>query len=116
MRHAEALERRIAGQIIDDAIAAGYEIDVNDGGETTLKKSTSKPDVLAAMFSTDSDILTLYTGPGSLADIGTVEPSRRVGSILFIWGNDCDVITDHTDKPEIAAELERAYAIADQGD
>jgi hypothetical protein len=116
MERPEELERRIVGQIIDGALAAGYEIDVNDGEETTLEKSSSKSDILAAMFSTDSDILTLYTGAGSLTDLGIIEPSRRVGSILLIWGNGRDVIGDYSDKPAIDAVLERAHEIADKAE
>jgi hypothetical protein len=110
----EELERLIARQIVEDAIAAGYEIDVNDGEETTLQYSTNRDDVLAAMFSTDCDQLTLYTGAGSLADLGIVDKRRRVGSIFLIWGNGHDVVSDYSDNLEIASVLGRANATAEE--
>jgi hypothetical protein len=97
------IEKRIAGQVIADALAEGYTIDVNDGGETTLRKSSSKRTILEAMFSTDHDILTLRTGVGG-----------RVGSIMFVYGNGAEVISDYTDKPEIERVLTRACATADK--
>lgn len=97
------IEKRIVGQVVADALAAGYTIDVNDGTETTLRKASSKRAILEAMFSTDSDIITLRTGPGG-----------RVGSIMFVYGNGTDVISDYTDKPEIERVLARASATADK--
>ncbi|WP_316173616.1 MULTISPECIES: hypothetical protein [unclassified Bradyrhizobium] len=97
------LEKRIADRVISDALAAGYTIDVYDGGETTLKRCYSKRQVLEAMFSTDCDVLTFRTGPGG-----------RIGSVTFIWGNGCDVIHDWSDRAEIAAILSGANEYADQ--
>jgi hypothetical protein len=97
------IERRIAGEVISEALAAGHTIDVCDGVETTVRKSCSKRAVLAAMFSTDRDILTVRTGPGG-----------RLGTILFIWGNGADVLTDWSDRPEINAILRRALDIGNR--
>jgi len=97
------IEKRIAGRVVSDALAAGYTIDVYDGGETTLRRADSKAIVLEAMFSTDCDVLTFRTGPGG-----------RIGSVTFIWGNGSDVIHDWSDRAEVDAVLQKALDISNR--
>ncbi|BAR61882.1 hypothetical protein NK6_8735 [Bradyrhizobium diazoefficiens] len=79
------MERKIARQIIDDGIAAGYTIDVYDGEETVLKRSIDPEAIIAAMFSTDSDMLIFHEG------------DRRKGSVWFVYGNTgWDVVADYS--------------------
>lgn len=79
------IEERIAGKVIDAALAAGYSITVNDGEEDTLIRSTRKHLVLDAMFSTDWDFLKLC------------KDEAQVGWIHFVYGNaGYDVISDYT--------------------
>jgi len=99
LRH--ELERRIATQAIEDLIAAGYTIDVNDGEETTLKASSDRDAVLTAMFTTDEDWL--YVN----------KDRNRIGWIRFVYGNDgFDVISDYTVNLEDV--LTNTHALADQ--
>jgi hypothetical protein len=78
------VERKIARKIIEDAIAAGYTIDVFDGEDYPLKDSADVEAILGAMFSTDDDRLYLCKG-------------KSVGWVWLIYGNSgWDVISDHT--------------------
>lgn len=81
----EEAERKIARRAIDDAIAAGHAIDVFDGEEVVIKRSTNADQIIAAMFSTDSDTLIIH------------KDGKRIGSILLIYGNNGhDVISDYS--------------------
>lgn len=42
MNMRQRVEREIAQRVIKDVLAAGYTISVNDGEETTLKRSTDR--------------------------------------------------------------------------
>lgn len=97
------IEQKIAKQIITDAIAAGYLISVDDGGEVVIKRSRNKAEIVAAMFSTDSDTLTIRKADGT-----------RVGAIFLVYGNGADVISDYTDNSEIQRLLTRPLATSDQ--
>ncbi|WP_439357927.1 hypothetical protein [Bradyrhizobium sp. DASA03007] len=84
MKIAEA-ERQIARKIIEDAITAGYKIDVYDGMDFPLKDSDDAEMILGAMFSTDSDKLYLCKG------------GKSVGWVFLVYGEyGWDVICDHT--------------------
>jgi hypothetical protein len=77
-------------QIIDRALALGWAVSVNDGEETTLSKSRVRKDIVAAIATTDEDILTFSHN------------NKRIGSIYIVWGNGAeDVVCDCTDKVEI---------------
>lgn len=95
-------EQRIAKKVVTDALAAGYLIDVDDGGDVVLRQSKDEAAIVAAMFSTDADVLTVRESDG-----------RRVGSIYFLYGNGSEVLSDYTDKPAIAAVIAGAEAIAE---
>lgn len=78
-------ERQIARKIIEDALAAGYTIDVFDGEDFPLKDSTDVELILGAMFSTDSDKLYLC------------KDGKSVGWVYLVYGEyGWDVICDHT--------------------
>jgi|HubBroStandDraft_5_1064220.scaffolds.fasta_scaffold98903_3 hypothetical protein len=53
----QELERRIVTQVIDSALAAGYQLSVDDGEEITVRRSVDKEEILKAMFTTDEDRL-----------------------------------------------------------
>ncbi|MGJ4945157.1 hypothetical protein ACQR1W_31670 [Bradyrhizobium sp. HKCCYLS1011] len=79
----EKIERQIAEKVVDDALAAGYTIDVWDGEEFPLKKSSDREEILKAMFSTDEDKLYL------------TKDGKR-GWVLLIYGNGYHLISDYT--------------------
>jgi hypothetical protein len=82
------IEERIARACIAELLEHGFSIDVNDGEETTLTACTDPAAILAAMFSTDEDYLHARRNTG---------PDRFLhGWVRFIYGNDCDVISDYT--------------------
>lgn len=97
------IECAICECLVDDILSRGYLISVYDGEEVCLERSLLAPSILAAMFSTDSDNLLVYSRDGSC-----------LGEIVLIYGNGRDVISDHSDTPEIAALLAGAYALAEK--
>jgi hypothetical protein len=97
------IEKTIVTMIIEDALAAGYSVTLNNGGDTNeLENSKDKAEILAAMFATDDERLTFY------AD------ASRVGWVYFVYGNDgWDVVNDHIVNDRMGAVLARADAYAD---
>lgn len=80
------VEKKIAEAFIDSVLGAGHRISVYDGGAFPLRNSTSKKDILEAMFSTDGDILYVFNVGG-----------KRLGWCEFVYGNDgYDVISDYS--------------------
>jgi hypothetical protein len=78
-------ERKIARKIIKDAVAADLSIDVFDGDEFALEKSTDAEAIIGAMFSTDDDRLYFW------------KDGKQVGMVWLIYGNSGhDVISDYT--------------------
>ena len=85
MHRRQEIERQIARKVIDDALAAGYAIDVFDGEEDAIENSTDAEAIIAAMFSTDDDRLYFR------------KENEVIGWVWFIYGNSgWDVISDYT--------------------
>jgi hypothetical protein len=81
----QELEERIVMQVVDDLLAAGYPVDVFDGEEVTLKDSTDRAAIRAALFTTDEDYL--YAKKNG----------KVFGWVYAVYGNDgYDVISDYT--------------------
>lgn len=83
------LERTIVIRTIDALLDANFAISVRDGvegdGEFVLRNSLRKSAILAAMFTTDGDVLYVR------------RPDNGVqGWVAFIYGNGEDVIHDYT--------------------
>lgn len=107
--YASDIERQIAIKLVDDILAAGMSISVNDGEETTVVWSPQRDEILGAMNTTDHDWLKVYS-----------ETSRNgyIGSIMLVWGNGTDLISDYSwPEPRGHADIERlqsgAQALAD---
>ena len=83
----QGIERQIIERIVKDALAAGFEITVDDGGdEPSLKRSTDQDAIMAAVMLTDEDRL-YYNQPG--------QPLQ--GWVRLVYGNDgWDVVCDYT--------------------
>lgn len=80
----QKIERRIVKRVSQDALAAGYSVTVDDGGEE-FGPFTHTADVLDRMFSVDQE--TIY-----LRKLGSDE-----GLVFFVYGNDGhDVIADYS--------------------
>jgi hypothetical protein len=97
------IEQKIASTLVKLALANGYEISVWEGGDYAIKQSREADAIIAALCSTDSDSLVLW-------DAGV-----RVGSIVLIWGNGEDLISDHTDRADITNLVEIANKEAGVG-
>jgi hypothetical protein len=77
------LEKRIARKVVRALLAAGYELSIDNGGETReIPYTTDFKTVTGAMFATDDEHL-LARGPSK-------------SFVYFVYGNDgWDVINDY---------------------
>jgi hypothetical protein len=91
------IETTICNRLVSKTLEAGHIISVYDGEEYALKRSTKKADIIKAMYSTDSDTLIIRRADG-----------EKVGSVLLVYGNGEDVISDYSDNPEIEALVKAA--------
>ena len=96
-QYAKPSEARIARKIVADALEKGWTISVWDGEEWTVKRSSDSDRIIGALCSTDSDALRFRDG------------DTIIGSVSLVWGNDEDVISDHTDCPELNEFMEGRY-------
>jgi len=99
----QRVERAIARRVILDALAAGYALNVNNGGDEheLPAPSTKVKEVLGAMFATDDEHLMFY------------KEGKRVGWVWFIYGNSgYDVVSDYTCNLEDV--MQGADALADK--
>ena len=95
-----SLEVQVITRAVNDLVAAGYVISVNDGQEIVVRGSVDTKTIMAALFSVDEERL-IARQPGVQ------------GSILLIHGNDgYDVIADYSLSLESA--LEGANKLADR--
>jgi hypothetical protein len=98
LQYATYHEARIARKIVKDALANGWTISVNDGEEWTVKSSTDSRTILDAMCTTGCDVLRLRDAAG-----------EAIGNIWLVWGNDEDVISDHSDSETMADFMAGRY-------
>lgn len=100
-KYAPANARRIAEQLVDDALAKRLVVAVWDGEAWALKRSADRAAILARLASTEADTLHFWRADGT-----------RVGWAMLIWQNDGDVISDNSDNPETEELLASAMALA----
>ncbi len=97
------IDRTIIEQVIDDAVAQGFEISVFDCEEITLRRSTDKAAITAALCTTDDDHLYFYR-PGV---------KERQGWAWLIYGNEPGVVlSDSTLDNGVEEITKRAYETA----
>ena len=87
--HMWEIEKEIIGRFLDAALERGYNLTVNDGEEVTLRHSTDREAIQREVHATE---LTIF---GVFYPVDGV--SRFIGSIVFIHGNQEDVIHDYSD-------------------
>lgn len=88
-QYTTAGERRVARRLVTAALAAGYSVSVNDGVETTVRRSARAREIIDALATTSEDILTIHDTAGA-----------RAGTFWLIYGNDRsgeELIADYTD-------------------
>jgi len=101
MTPTQAVERRIAARLVDDALEGGYEVTVFDGECTALSRSREREDILGAMFSTESDRLVFR------------KDGKRRGTVDLVYGNGRDVLSDWSDNQEINGLVAGALELAE---
>jgi hypothetical protein len=94
-------ELPIARHFIHNALAQGYELALHDGEEIAVPRTANFDALNEGLASTDMDTLIVYLG------------DKRVGSVLFIWGNGTDVLSDHSDNAVINALVEPTSEYSD---
>jgi hypothetical protein len=104
VRKRQKLEIRIVTRVVKDALAAGYVLDVDNGGdELEVTGATTLKATLAALMNTDDEYLILR------------HPEGRGGWIRLVYGNDgWDVICDYSGVDHIEAVLAGANALAEK--
>lgn len=100
----QEIERRIIQRIVRDALDAGFQITVDDGGdESSVRRSTDEAAIMATVMLTDEDFL-YFSKPG--------EPLQ--GWVRLIYGNDgWDVVNDYTTnlEPLLAGAVAEAESL-----
>ena len=96
----QELEKRICRRAVKCLLDAGYDVGVNDGGETVLERSTNTRKIYAAMYSTDEDYLLAVDRASG----------KQIGWVRLIYGNCEDVISDYTTNLEAALKSANDYA------
>ena len=81
----QKMERQIVTKIVDDALAAGYELSVDNGGDCDMVcGATDRLAILDALFQTDEERLVLS------------KYKKHIGSVFLVYGNDgWDVVCDY---------------------
>jgi hypothetical protein len=92
------IEFKIVRETAKQLLEAGYNISVNDGEETTLERSTSLKDIMAAVMTSDEDYFI------------TRKPDCSRSFVRFIYGNEGDdVINDYGVSLEPVMKLVEEY-------
>ena len=101
-----AIEQEIIKQFVQDALAAGFELSVDNGGdEDEIERSRDETAILGVMQEASEDTVYLYK-PGAV---------HYSGFVYFVYGNEgWDVICNHTDTKELGDVLAKANALADK--
>lgn len=99
VRRRQRIERAIVRRVVKDALAAGYALDVDDGGEELAATGvTTVQAAMDALMNTDQD------------DLYLTRDGKR-SWVRFVYGNDgWDVISDYS--VNIEAVLAGAEALA----
>ena len=85
-------EKQLATNLIRSALAQGWTVSVFDGfwrggeGEWTVKTSTNFDQILDSLDTTEGNALRFRKPTG-----------ESMGWVSLIWGNDDDLIHDHSD-------------------
>lgn len=84
------LEKRIVKRVVRDLLAAGYEITVNNGGDSNeILYSTDFKAITAVLFATDSEHLLVRKAEGGVSFV-------YVSFVYLVYGNDgYDVVNDY---------------------
>jgi hypothetical protein len=93
----------IVESLLDSALASGCTVSVFDGEAWAIKISTDKGEIFENLAQTES---------GDTLRLRDKATRAVLGSIWLIYENGVDVISDHTDSPEIRDIVRHALASA----
>ena len=101
----QKVERSIVRRVVLDAIKAGLEVNINNGGDGfELQNPTNKSKViLQEMFATDEEHLVLY------------KDGKFLGWVFFVYGNSgWDVICDYSSSWTLEELMKNANELANK--
>lgn len=78
-------ERAIVGTLVFAALQRGYRLSVHDGQDWTVENANDEARITSALATTGYDTLKI------------TKAGKMIGSVFLVWGNDEDIIADHTD-------------------
>jgi len=97
-------EKKVAGKIVANAIKLGYVVSVYDGEEYTVKRSSDKAVIMAALYTTDMDRLVIRDKAG-----------EHIGTVALVYGNSAsEVMSDWHDSEVMNKVLEPAKKFCDE--
>ena len=87
-----ATEKTITRMVVEGLLSEGAQVGVRDPemGGWLQAPTREMSAILAACGQMDETTLSAQA-----------EDGRRIGSVLLVYGNDIDLLTDHTDTPEM---------------
>ena len=94
--HRMAMEKEVVEAVIDALLAAGYEIQVDDGFDVESRASTNKDDVIGALFSKNER--GYWTCNFDEADLlaQKAQPPHHTSFVRLVFGNNgWDVISNY---------------------
>ena len=105
----QRIERMIVRKVVKDALAAGYALDVDDGGdEYAVKGAVTSKAAMDALLNTDEDRLIFHR-------LNRASGLLETGWVRFVYGNDgWDVISDYSAVDHIETALAGAIAMAER--
>jgi hypothetical protein len=90
-------EKRMCTALVKACLDRGFLVSVHDGEEWAVKKSSDKTVILAALFSTDQDEITIRTADGN-----------KAGWFQLIYGNDGYDVVSNSSENEVCNAIWKA--------
>lgn len=103
MQHLSFTERLICQELLGAADARFLSVSLWDGEEWAVKRTTDYSRIKAVIGATEESLLRFRSPDGEV-----------LGMVRLYHGNDCDVIGDYTDCPEVRALVASAEAVAER--
>ena len=103
-QYATTGEARAARKLIRAALAEGWTVSVNDGEETTVRRSSREREIIDALCTTGEDVITIHLPVGG----------KPAGTFWLIYGNDPsgeELISDHSDNENCERLYKAAYRV-----
>lgn len=93
-RYAGAKEAVVVRRLVRVALAKGWTISVNDGGEWTVRRSAKRMDILSALATADADTLLFRDAEGT--NLGRVMLVYQGGQsegeeVICDYSDNCDM-------------------------